>query len=610
MHRSAALRSLALVLSVAILCSTTLPMCAEAAIMDPTQVSALLESKQELDPDFGGIRTWTQSNLENACNTADLAFGIKSCNASGFVTEIDIPYLQGDNHAPAAWSKLVALVSLRLDAGLIGSLPASWSSLTKLEKLSIAPYSGSQKLLGGFPASWSAMTALKSLNVVFGSTSFVRNPPPPTVPPTWLARIPDLTVTNADWTGSELPAAWGDSATSQIDSLTLTTCFFSGGFPFLSNTRIRIILIETLAPSKFGTGFTMPTDFSRMTNLTSIAFVGGYFTGSLPSKMPASIRTAHFSYLYGLTGTIPQALVDTPNLSDLNLAFLPSITGDIPGPSNPSSVSLQYFTAVKLGVTGTISPRLFSTSSLLGIDFQILEEMTGTLPIPLANPAANTQCNLRTVSIINSAVKGSVPPEIFTRCTQLAYVDFSSNKLTGQLPNLAPLPNTVSTLKLSNNNFGGTIPTINFTITGLGPVGTFMCSGCSLTGTVPPTLVTNNLVSLDLSYNKLDLCANAAAIQATGFTDRPATSFVCSLVGQTPRECGCPDLWQTSCFPKRPMAADCGNLPPDTLPPPPTPYSTTTPLYSGNEPTNAAPQLATIPSLALLLVATIIAIIV
>ena len=538
--------------------------------IDESQVQVMMQAAQQTG--FG----WTVEALRNACTTRYA--GVYSCNETGFVTSI---VLNGASTtvAPPAFSGLVALKTLSLTYFLNGTLPSSWSSLTQLETLTLGDYLATCRLTGALPESWSAMTNLKTLQVFFADP-FAQQPVKliASTPPSWLGKLESVSITCANWPNAALPASIGTSTT--LKNLRLRRCVFKGDFPsgLITNTHIASVDFNFDSPSAFGSGFTFPSDFSGMTSLTYLSLSGCSFKGSLPTAYPPNLDSLILSYMSQITGTFPQSIVDHPTLTTFFVGGLMyGVSGPLPGPSHSLTSPLAQYSVAEMSVTGTIPSSILGLSAYVALSS--LPKLSGSFPT--VTPASASSCRTTRMYISNLNLAGAqLPTGLLENCASLKEATFIDSGFTGQLPDFTGA-RRLESLTLDSNAFGGTLPIIKLTTQA-----TFSCNNCSLTGVVDPFyLNTTAFSNRNFAQNKLDLCSNNASILETGFVNKSSN---CDLVGQTPRECGCPDIWPTSCFYSRPMAPDCDNLPPDSL----------QPISPVKPPTAAAP--ASIPSIALI----------
>ena len=384
-----------------------------------------------------------------------------------------------------------------------------------------------------------------------------------------------MSITCANWPNAALPASIGTSTT--LKNLRLWRCVFKGDFPsgFITNAHIETIDIGFDSPSAFGSGFTFPSDISGMTNLTDLSLSGCSFKGSLPTAYPPKLDSLILSYMSQLTGTFPQSIVDHPTLTTFFVGGLMyGVSGPLPGPSNPLTSPLASYRVSGLGVTGTIPSSILGLSAYISLSD--LPKISG--PFPTVTNASSCRTITVSISKVNLA---SLPTGLLENCVSLKEASLTNSGFTGPLPDFTAA-RRLESLTLDSNAFGGTLPIIKFAAT----QAKFSCNNCSLTGVVDPFYLNATAFSnRNFAQNMLDLCSNNASILETGFVNKSSN---CDLVGQTPRECGCPDIWPATCFYSRPMAPDCDNLPPDSL----------QPISPVKPPTAAAPTF--IPSIALI----------
>ena len=501
--------------------------------MDAGQVHALLELAAYYNNI--GFSGWTQTSLQGACGTGPSVDGIKSCNGSGFVTDLHVENTFRTNlkAPPQAIAKLVALQRLTVKLGMSSSLPSSWSSLTQLETLEISQIS-SQSLSGAIPEEWSLMTRLKRLTIYFASYR-----PVASTPPSWLSQIEEIELHYGYWLNMELPSSWGSSTT--LKSLKLHYCTFTGGLPdgITNNPIIETIWIQ--GDTKFAVGLPAPSDLSKMTRLQTFVAYYPAWVGQLPNAYPTlNFTTFSLVNAWYITGTIPQSLLDVPTIKTISLLSLSYLHGDMPGPSS-TSTKLETLQVSSGGINGTISPRV----SLVPMVYLDLPKTNGPFPLlTTTGPQSTTACNYTFLEVYDAQFTGSLPSELFQKCRNLQHISLLRNNLIGQLPDLDNLPPALFSITFNGNPFGGSLPSvINFN-PAINRSIVFRAANCSLTGTVPPSLLKAKLRTLNLELNRLDLCSNAKAIKETGFynTTLPAYANVCLIKQQTPSPCGCADV--------------------------------------------------------------------
>ena len=573
--------------------------------------AAQIAIMREIATNVPAFSYWTEAALNAVCDDPSRLQNSIICDASGFVVELTMfaPY---DWPLPVGVGNLTTLKSFTSQYDYeFNTLPSSWSSLTELETLIILPSTGKTRLAGGLPESWSSMTKLKTVHVEFADPLFFERGQYaiPSSPPSWIGNVENLTLTYIDWSPATFPAAF--STSTKLKSLKLDKIHLSGSIPtsFTSNTLLTSVYITTYnavaaLASSFGQGTSLPSNWAGMTSLNYLYLGASKFSGSLPSAYPSTLQTLSFDSMPTVSGTIPSAIFNSASLQVVSLNQLPGLRGGVSAPSNPSSSNMSILSITGIGLDGSISAGIFSWPTLRSLNIAN-SPLSGSIPAPVVTAGSSSQCNLWVISIERAyGLRGALPLDnILTRCRSLTRIAISGTGNNGQLPALTDLSPEFTTIQLANMPLGGTIPTVSFSpdTTSASVVQWF---NCSLTGTIPSSLLQNKYINyLDLSSNRLSLCANSDQVQPIVANRSSDMYFLssCKLVGQTPRECGCPTTWPTRCFSDRAMAPDCGNLPPDTLPVAFVPPSS--PSGSGSSsPTNSAVRV----HYALLLVATII----
>lgn len=524
---------------------------ASAVQMDESHVQVLLEVGQSLP-----FLAWTAPVLRNACDT--LSSGINACDVDGFVTEL---YLEGtaSGIAPPALSALTTLQSLTLAYVVNGTLPSTWSSLTQLEILEIAATVQS-RVTGALPEAWSGMSRLKSLRVRFVDPVAKPVPLIGSAPPSWLGNLETLVINNAYWPKYSLPSSIGTSRT--LVTFNIVGSVFKGTFPtgLLSNPVLYALEINVdQITSEFGSGSIMPSDLGAMTSLRSLRLVGCRHSGSLPTVYPPNLDSLYISYMTSLSGTIPPAIANHPTLTQIFLAGLFGLTGSLPTPSNPLTSNIYNYGVTDIPLTGTVP------SSILGLKADIylnnLDKLSG--PFPTVDPSVAVNCRITKLVVSFSSLKNTpFPVSVLENCADLKEASFMMVGVIGQLHDFTAAP-SLNKLLIYANPMGGTLPVIKFA-----QQASIAITYCQMTGVVDASYFNTTAFSSRIfTGNKLDLCSNNASIIDTGFV--AASETVCDLSGQTPRECGCAEIWPDLCFTTRAMATDCATLPPDATTNPP-----------------------------------------
>ena len=390
--------------------------------MDQSQVAAFLSASATMfDPSW---TVWTYVDLILACRTPNSVTGVTGCTPTGYPTGLSLP---NSHSGPSTYTlspdlgALSELASMELDiasSNFVGTLPAGWSTLTKLENLTI--YSSS---LGGasLPEEWSGMTSLQNLLLYFTSSdNFALD----ASPPSWVSRLKTVDLSSVSiGPSNDLPESWFTSDSITTLSLYLVNCTGRVSSSVTSNTVIQnlyITLAGSISPA-------MPSDLSAMTSLISVGL--GDFTGTLPSKYPPSLEKAGFSGS-NITGTIPQSLFDSPNLVFVDLSYM-NVHGDLPAPSSPLTSKLESIEVAFLPLTGTISNNYFHMPNFKDFSARYPGDLS---PSSFGAMPSAGGCGLTRFVCLNCSISGTIPSDLPTACPHLERLSLSNNYLTGTIP--------------------------------------------------------------------------------------------------------------------------------------------------------------------------------
>lgn len=206
------------------------------------------------------------------------------CNRRNLVVEIGLQEMGLGGVLPPAsvLQPLTVLRALYLGRnGMDGTLPGSWSTLTKLVELDL----GGLDLTGTLPPSWGALKHMQRLWLDAEGPGDLSG----TLPGSWsgMSHLIQLTLDGHGFNGT-LPPAWG--ALKQLDALALSDNNLSGP---------------------------LPSAWSGMSSLTGISLSRNALTGTLPLAWGA-LRKLQSLFLDGnnLSGTVPRAWQD--GMADLN----------------------------------------------------------------------------------------------------------------------------------------------------------------------------------------------------------------------------------------------------------------------------------------------------
>eukprot|EP00873_Tetraselmis_striata_P011775 jgi/Tetstr1/432039/TSEL_021511.t2 len=326
----------------------------------PSSEAALLQAYDLCPVDAQSIQTavlrhLAQSNpskleswLEEGSTACD--FEGVGCDGEGVVITVHLDRKALTGSLPPSWSSLTRLETLWLhDNWLTGPLPPSWSALTRLEQLWLRD----NELTGPLPPSWSALTRLTGLwlrdNELAGP-----------VPPSWsaLTRLTGLSLYANQLTGP-LPPSW--SALTRLTGLSLSTNQLTGPLP--PGWSALTGLDELWLDSNELTG-PVPPSWSALTGLDQLYLYTNELTGPLPPSWSALTGLTYLSlYANQLTGPLPPSWSALTALDQLSLS-----TNQLTGPLPPSWSALTGLGTLWLDVNELTGPVPPSWSALTGLE--------------------------------------------------------------------------------------------------------------------------------------------------------------------------------------------------------------------------------------------------
>ena len=113
--------------------------------------------------------------------------------------------------------------------------------------------------------------------------------------------------------------------------------------------------------------------------------------------------------------------------------------------------NLEVLSLYNTGLQGSIPPEIGTLSKLTFLSLS-MNNLTGNLPLSLANLT-----QLETFDISSNLISGSIPKEL-GNLKNLRYLYLSNNTLTGPIPSTLSLLTGLSDLDLSSNEISGSIP--------------------------------------------------------------------------------------------------------------------------------------------------------
>ncbi|XP_072980426.1 polygalacturonase inhibitor 1-like [Typha angustifolia] len=155
---------------------------------------------------------------------------------------------------------------------------------------------------------------------------------------------------------------------------------------------------------------------------------------------------------------------------------------------------VEYLGLSFANVSGRIPPAIGDLSELTSLEIAYIPRLTGPIPSSFAKLS-----NLASLLIRVTSFSGPIP-EFLANCTNLAALTLSNNKISGPIPRfLSTLP-SLGDLDLGFNSFSGAIPpNLLHGQYGL----SLTLSNNKLTGEIPRSYGDDGLDAMDLSHNRL-----------------------------------------------------------------------------------------------------------
>uniref|UniRef100_A0A0D3F2G9 Receptor kinase-like protein Xa21 n=1 Tax=Oryza barthii TaxID=65489 RepID=A0A0D3F2G9_9ORYZ len=452
-----------------------------------------------------------------------------------YLRKLDLPVNHLTGNIPSELGRLLDLQHVNLSYNsLQGDIPASLSLCQQLENISLA----FNHLSGGMPP---AMGDLSKLRIVQWQNNMLDGKMPRTIGS--LGSLEVLNLYNNSLAGS-IPSEIGNL--TSLVSLILSYNHLTGSVPSSLGNLQRIKNLQLRGNQLSGP---VPTFLGNLSSLTILNLGTNRFQGEIVPLQGLTSLTALILQENNLHGGIPSWLGNLSSLVYLRLGGNRLTGGSIP-PSLGNLHSLTDFYLDKNQLTGYIPSSISNLSSLRIFNVQF-NQLTGSLPtdngvnfplLEIFNAGYNQfqgaiptwMCNssmLSSFAIEMNMISGTVPPCVdhlnslsvltiennqlkanndygweflssLTNSSQLKFLDFSSNKFRGTLPNaVANLSTNLKALALSENMISGNIPE------GIGNLVNLLylfMSNNSFEGNIPSSLGTPRKLShLDLGFNNL-----------------------------------------------------------------------------------------------------------
>ncbi|CAG7874761.1 unnamed protein product [Brassica rapa] len=387
----------------------------------PDQIQALKQFKNEFD--------------SRNCNQTDYLNGVQCDNATGAVTELQLPSgcLTGVLKPNSSLFHLRHLRHLNLSHNNFtsSSLPSEFSNLSRLEVLSLS----SNSFIGQVPSLFSKLTWLNQLdlshNQLTGSFQLVQN----------LTKLSILDLSYNHFSGA-IPSSL--LSLPFLTRLDLSENYLTGSIEVLnSSSSLRHL---SLSHNHFEGQILEP-----ISNLITLKFLDISFLNisyPIDIKIFSSLKSLLKLVLSGnsisSTRSIPPSICNQSKLALLDLSYN-NFSGSIPRCLSNLQNSLIVVNLRKNNLEGSLPDNCYDGALLRTLDVGF-NKLTGKLPRSLLNCSS-----LKFLSVDNNNIKDTFPfwlkglPNLqaFTLrsnrfygkvLTSYATIDFSGNRLEGQIP--------------------------------------------------------------------------------------------------------------------------------------------------------------------------------
>jgi leucine-rich repeat protein SHOC2 len=403
---------------------------------------------------------------------------------------------------PTTVGNLGSLVYLDLGTNPLLSLPQELGDLSKLDTLLVGPSSPA----GALPDGLGHLKLLRRLDVFGGATSLpaeigqmaslkILNAPRnqlTSLPP----ELASLTSLEAlDLSHNSLVAVSPAVCIGTLLELDLDSNPLAGPIPPEIG---RLRRLKELRLSGEGLSGTLPPELGDMESLESLR-LSGAFTGPIPPELGRLSNLQTCTLVGDFSSPLPAELAALPGLTWLklvgNLGEIPPEFGDF-----PSLVSLDL-----RGVSGSIPPELGRLSQLSYLNLAD-GELSGPIP-----PEIGQLGNLHTLDLAANQLEGPIPPELGS-CSSLSNIDLRYNRLSGPIPGELGNLTRISSLLLASNHLEGRIPEELRRDACNSDYMVIDFSSNKLTGPIP-----NAFATFDCPFVRLNLAWNGL------YADRPET---------------------------------------------------------------------------------------
>ncbi|KAJ0967647.1 hypothetical protein J5N97_024564 [Dioscorea zingiberensis] len=327
---------------------------------------------------------------------------------------------------------------------LQGPIPDQLDQLRRLRYVNL----GLNQLSGSIPASIFNMSVLTTLylndNILSGTLSNAANN-------SGLVMLPRLQIISVSTNQLTGPIPPSFSQCHDLQALSLSINQFTGTIPteLASLTELRLFYLG----QNNLTG-TFPSFITNLTKLTGLGLSQNNLHGRIPWDLgKLKLETMNVA-ANALTGPIPSSLA---NISTITLLDVASnyLTGDVPVQLGMNKPVLYFLNLQNNSLTGGLDfiSSLSNCKSLRTLDFST-NELTGVLPDSIANLSV---ASLQRFYMHTNYIKGKIHPA-FGNLSNLVSLNLWGNEFTGTLPLELTKLSRLQVMYLGNNRIQGAIP--------------------------------------------------------------------------------------------------------------------------------------------------------